>query len=67
MEKPLKIYCDNNLAILYSKNNRTSTKSKFRHQVFEHMGTSFMLSDPLTKGLIPKVFHEKTVHMGIAQ
>ncbi|RDY12488.1 hypothetical protein CR513_02713, partial [Mucuna pruriens] len=32
----------------------------------EHMGTSFMLSDSLTRGLIPKVFHENTAHMGVA-
>ncbi|RDY10988.1 hypothetical protein CR513_04415, partial [Mucuna pruriens] len=31
----------------------------------EHIGTSFMLVDPLTKGLIPKVFHEHTTHTGM--
>ncbi|RDX69838.1 hypothetical protein CR513_50998, partial [Mucuna pruriens] len=29
IERPLKIYCNNNLAILYSNNNKNSTKSKF--------------------------------------
>ncbi|RDY14717.1 Copia protein, partial [Mucuna pruriens] len=29
IEKPLKIYYDNNLVVLYSNNNRSSTKSKF--------------------------------------
>ncbi|RDX76198.1 hypothetical protein CR513_43832, partial [Mucuna pruriens] len=29
IEKPLNIYCDNNLVVLYSNNNRSSTKSKF--------------------------------------
>ncbi|RDX68109.1 Copia protein, partial [Mucuna pruriens] len=29
IKSPLKIYCDNNLAILYSNNNKSSTKSKF--------------------------------------
>ena len=24
-----------------------------------------MLADPLTKGLVPKVFHEHTAHMGV--
>ncbi|RDX93171.1 hypothetical protein CR513_24607, partial [Mucuna pruriens] len=28
-ERPLKIYCDNNSVVLYSNNNRSSTKSKF--------------------------------------
>ncbi|RDX92643.1 Copia protein, partial [Mucuna pruriens] len=64
IERPLKIYCDNNSAVLYSNNNRSSTKSKFIDIKFlvvkervqnkqisiEHIGTSFMLADPLTKG-----------------
>ncbi|RDX67162.1 hypothetical protein CR513_53993, partial [Mucuna pruriens] len=58
---PLKIYCDNNLAVLYSNNNRSSTKSKFidikflvvKEIIFiKHIGC-IMLVDPLTKGLIP--------------
>ncbi|RDX96012.1 hypothetical protein CR513_21391, partial [Mucuna pruriens] len=76
IERPLKIYCDNNLTVLYSNNNRSSTKSKFidiRFLVIErvqnkqisikHIGTSFMLVDPLTKGLIPKVFYAHPTHM----
>ncbi|RDY05101.1 hypothetical protein CR513_11096, partial [Mucuna pruriens] len=53
IERPLKIYCDNNLTVLYSNNNRSSTKSKFidikflvvkervqNKQIFiEHIGT----------------------------
>ncbi|RDX67675.1 hypothetical protein CR513_53421, partial [Mucuna pruriens] len=76
--EPLKIYYDNNSTVLYSNNNRSFTKSKFidikflvvkegvqNKQIFiEHIGPSFMLVDPLTKWLIPKVFHEHTVHMG---
>jgi hypothetical protein len=31
----------------------------------EHIDTTFMLADPLTKGLIPKQFHEHVYHMGI--
>ncbi|RDY08209.1 hypothetical protein CR513_07575, partial [Mucuna pruriens] len=63
IERPVKIYCDNNLAVLYSNNNRSSTKLKFidikflvvkervqNKQIFiEHIGTSFLLADPLTK------------------
>ena len=29
IERPLKIYCDNNSTVLYSNNNRSATKSKF--------------------------------------
>ncbi|RDX93239.1 hypothetical protein CR513_24532, partial [Mucuna pruriens] len=53
IERPLKIYCDNNSTVLYSNNNKSSTKSKFINIKFlkvqnkqisiEHIGTSFML------------------------
>ena len=29
IERPLKIFCDNNSTVLYSNNNRSTTKSKF--------------------------------------
>ena len=79
IERPLKIYCDNNSAVLYSNNNRSATKSKFidikflvvkervqNKQIFiEHLRNNDMLVDRLTKGLVLKVFHEHTVHMGV--
>ena len=79
IERPLKIYYDNNSTVLYSNNNRSSTKSKFidikflvvkervqnRQISIEHIGTNSMLVDPLTKGLLPKVFHKHTAHMGV--
>ena len=30
-----------------------------------HIGTNSMVTDPLTKGIPPKVFHEHTTHMGV--
>jgi len=79
IERPLKIYCDNKSRVLYSNNIRSATKSKFidikflvvkervqNRQIFiEHLWTNDMLADPLTKGLVPKVFHEHTSHMGV--
>ncbi|XP_068657104.1 secreted RxLR effector protein 161-like [Aristolochia californica] len=79
IDRLLKIYCDNNSVVLYSNNNRSSTKSKFIDIKFlivkervqnkqisiEHIGIDSMLADPLTKGLPPKVFHEHTAHMGV--
>jgi hypothetical protein len=76
---PLKLYCDNSSVVLYSNNNRSSSKSKHIDIKFlvvkervqsefisiEHIGTASMLADPLTKGLIPKQFHEHVAHMGI--
>ena len=79
IERPLKLFCDNKSAVLYSNNNRSSTKSKFIDIKFllvkervqsalisiEHIRTNSMIADPLTKGLPPKVFHEHTTHMGV--
>ena len=79
IERPLKLFCNNKSAVLYSNNNRSSTKSKFIDIKFlvvkervqsglisiEHIGTNSMIADPLTKGLPPKVFHEHTTHMGV--
>ena len=79
IERPLKIYCDNNSAVLYSNNNRSSMKSKHidikflvvkervqsRQVTIEHIGTNSMIADSLTKGLPPKFFHEHTAHMGV--
>ena len=79
IERPLKIFCDNKSTILYSNNNKSLTKSKHIDIKFlvvkekiqekqisiEHIGTEYMLADPLTKGLIPKVFHEHTARMGV--
>ena len=79
VERPLKIFCDNKSAVLYSNNNMSSTKSKHIDIKFlvvkervqsgqisiEHIGTNSMIADPLTKGLPPKVFHEHTARMGV--
>ena len=79
IERPLKLFCDNKSAVLYSNNNKSSTKSKFINIKFlvvkervqselismEHIRTSSMITDPLTKGLPPKVFHEHTAYMGV--
>jgi hypothetical protein len=76
---PLRLYCDNSSVVLYSNNN--SSLSKFKHIdikflsvkervqsgliSIEHIDTASMLADLLTKGLIPKQFHEYLTHMGI--
>ena len=76
---PLRIYFDNNFAVIYSNNNKSTTKSKFidikflvvkervqkRQISIEHIRINSMLTDPLTNVLVPKVFHEHIVHMGI--
>ena len=81
IERPLRLYCDNKSVVLYSNNNRSSTKSKHidikflvvkekvqSAQIFiEHLETNSMIVDPLTKGLPPKVFYEHVAHMGVLQ
>ncbi|XP_075474447.1 secreted RxLR effector protein 161-like [Primulina tabacum] len=77
IERPLRLHCDNKSAVMYSNNNRSSTKSKHIDIKFlvvkeriqngklsiEHIDTNSMVADPLTKGLPPKHFHEHTVSM----
>ena len=71
IERPLKLYCDNNSTKLFSNNNRSSSKSKHIDIKFlvvkerfqngqlsiENIGTNSMIVDSLTKGFLPKVFH----------
>ena len=77
IERPLKLYCDNRAAVLYSNNNKSSSRSKHIDIKFlvvkervqsgqisiEHIGTNSMLADPLTKGLPPKVFLEHVYYV----
>src|SRR3954465_15874417 len=79
LERPLKIYCDNNSAVMYINNNMSSSKSKHidikvlavKERIqsgqicIEHIETNSMVVDPLTKGLAPKFFHEHTTRMGV--
>jgi hypothetical protein len=79
VERPLKLFCDNNSTVLYCNNNRSSSKSKYIDTKFlfvkervqngqmliKYIGTNSMIADLLTKGLPPKVFHEHTARMGV--
>ncbi|KAL6321459.1 hypothetical protein AAG906_016558 [Vitis piasezkii] len=75
IEKPLRINYDNKVVELYSKNNRSSSKSKhidFKFLVvkekvqslqvsIEHISTNSIIADPLTKGLPPKTLVLKII------
>jgi hypothetical protein len=79
--KPLKLYCDNNPAVQYAHNNRSSgaakhidikyyvVKDKVRDQIInlEHISTEKVLADPLIKGLPPNVFREYVADMGLRE
>ena len=72
---------DNELAVCYAHNNKSSgaakhidikfyvVKDKVRdHSIsLEHISTKKMLADPLTKGLPPNVFREHLAGMGLRE
>jgi hypothetical protein len=72
IERPLKLYCDNEPAILYAHNNKKTktvkhinirfyvVKEKIQdHTVsLEHISTKKMIADPLTNGLLASVLRE---------
>ena len=77
--KLLRIYCDNAIAVFFSKNDRytkdanhmdlkyLSVKEEVQNQNVSivHIGTDHMITDPLTKGLLPKIFIGHVEKMGI--
>ena len=79
VERPLRMFCDNEAAVMLSNSEISSSSSKYIdvkfHKVkervqegkisIEHIGTHDMLADPLTKALVPKAFHGHVVNMGI--
>jgi hypothetical protein len=81
IERPLKLYCDNEPAILYAHNNKKTkaakhinirfyvVKEKIQDQTIslEHISTKKMIVDPLTKGLPPSVFRERLASMGLSE
>ena len=81
INEPLRLYCDNNPAVQYAHNNRSSgaakhidikyyvVKDKVRDHIInlEHIITEKMLVDLLTKGLPPNVFREHVVGMGLRE
>ena len=81
IERPLKMYCDNEPAIFYVHNNKSSGAAKHidikfyvvKEQIQDHtisleyMSTKKMLEDPLTKGLPSNVFREHLAGMGLRE
>jgi hypothetical protein len=65
IERPLKLYCDNELAVLYAHNNKKTKAAK-------HINIRFYVvkekihdqTTRLTKGLPPSVFREHLAGMG---
>ena len=80
-KKTLKLYYDNELAVFYAHNNKSSGAAKHidikfyvvKEQVqnqticLEHIRTNKMLADPLTKGIPPNMFRERLAGMGLRE
>ena len=81
VEKPLKLYCGNELIVFCAHNNKLSGAAKHIDIKFyvvmeqvqdqtiwlEHVRIIKMLADPLTKDLPPKVFREHLAGMGLRE
>jgi hypothetical protein len=81
IERPLKLYCDNESVVLYAHNNKKImavkhinirfyvVKEKIQDKTIslEHISTKKMITDPLTKGLPPSVFREHLADMGLRE
>ena len=81
MSRPLKLCCDNFVAVSFSRNTRSTSRSKHIDVKFffgkekvseslisvEHMPTTSMLANPLTKGLPICVFQEHITPHGIVR
>ena len=77
--KQMRTYCDNAIAVFFSKNDRytkgakhmdlkyLSVKEEVQNQRVQivHIGTHDMIADPLTKGLAPKTFIDHISKMGV--
>jgi hypothetical protein len=81
IERTLKLYCDNEPAVLYTHNNKKTkasmhinirfyvVKEKIQDQTIslEHISTKKMSVDPVTNGLPPSVFREHLAGMGLRE
>ena len=81
ISKPILLYCDNEPAVFYTSNNRSSdaarhidikyrvVKDRIQDQTVDvkHIRMKHMLADPLTKGLRPSIFREHVAGMGLLE
>src|SRR6266542_1858657 len=79
ISRPLKLYCDNQSAVFYASNNKSSgaakhidikyhvVKDRIQDQTIDvqHISTKAMIADPLTKGLPPNIFRDHVVGIGL--
>ena len=74
--RPLRIYCDNSVAVFMAKNNKISSRNnkylairervkKKKTMVIKHVSTELMIVDPLTKGMPPLKFKDHVDRLGL--
>jgi hypothetical protein len=81
IERPIKLYCDNELVVLYAHNNKKIkaikhinirfyvVKEKIQDQTIslEHISTKKIITNLLMNGLPPSVFREHLASMGLRE
>ena len=81
ISKPLKLYYDNQSAVFYASNNKSSgaakliaikyhvVKDRIQNETIDvhHISTKAMIADPLTKGLPPNIFRYHVAGMGLLE
>ncbi|TQE12286.1 hypothetical protein C1H46_001939 [Malus baccata] len=81
IQKPVRMFCDNNSAVFFAKNNRRTSASrlmdvkflKVREEVkkgmieVQHISTVLMVADPLTKALPIGEFQKHVSRMGVLE
>jgi hypothetical protein len=81
ISKPLTMYCDNQAAVLFFGNNKSTNGSKhldLKYYVVknrtqdqtikvEHISTKLMLADLLTKGLLHNLFKQHALSMSLVE
>ena len=78
---PLTIYCDNATTVSFSQNNKSFACAKYfdvkyqfvrekvreHHTSMQHVSIGCMLTNPLTKGLAVKVYHDHVKNIDLAE
>ena len=79
ISRPLLLHCDNSAAVFMAKNNKSGSQSKHidikylairerikdKKVIIEHISTTLIIAEPLTKGMPPKNFKDYVERMGL--
>ena len=79
IERSLRLYCDNSVAVFLAKNDKSQSRSKHidikylairervkeKKVVLEHVSIELMIADHLTKGMPPKKLRDNVISMGL--